>query len=140
MEGGAGTVGDYDFDSVMHYGECAFSMNPWCPLGGGQTITVLPPYEEWQGEIGQRDHFSTDDIAGMRFIYGQGEVVFVDHRYTDADQNGSLARPYQSFSSGAAAVPGGGTVWTRGGIYSVLGTYSRPMTVRPYSGNVALGE
>ena len=140
MEGGAGTVGDYDFDSVMHYGECAFSTNPFCPLGGGQTITVLPPNEEWQGQIGQRDHFSTDDIAGMRLLYGEGEVVFVDHNYAEGDQAGTLARPYQNIADGVDAVPGGGTVWIRSGGYSALGTYSRPMTLRGYSGSVALGD
>ena len=140
MEGGAGTVGDYDFDSVMHYGECAFSTNPWCPLGGGQTITVLPPNEEWQGQIGQRDHFSANDIAGMRLLYGEGEVVFVDHTYTAEDQAGTLARPYQHFTDGAAAVPSGGTVWIRGGSHSATGTYSRVMKLRAYSGTVSLGE
>lgn len=140
LEDESGTVGPYDFDSLMHYGECAFSTNPVCPLGGGQTITVLPPNEDWQGRIGQTDHFSDRDIEGMRFVYGESEVVFVNHNYTGGGAAGTLARPFPEFPDGADAVPSGGTVWIRGGSYSAIGTYSRRMTLRSYASNVVLGD
>lgn len=63
----ADTVGTYDFDSVMHYEQYGFSIN------GQPTITVLPPYQAWQDEIGQRTHLSTGDINGLRSRYGLGQ-------------------------------------------------------------------
>ncbi len=60
----AGTVGTYDFDSVMHYSQFAFSSN------GQPTITVLPPNEAWQSLIGQVDHLSDGDAATAAALYG----------------------------------------------------------------------
>jgi hypothetical protein len=57
-------VGGYDFDSVMHYGKDAFSIN------GQSTIVVLPPYTQWQNLIGQRTHLSEGDLFGLRSRYG----------------------------------------------------------------------
>ncbi|HZW07642.1 MAG TPA: M12 family metallopeptidase [Phycisphaerales bacterium] len=56
--------GAYDFDSVMHYGQNAFSVN------GQPTITVLPPNQAWQPLIGQLTHLSAGDIAGLVSRYG----------------------------------------------------------------------
>ncbi|HYC78308.1 MAG TPA: M12 family metallopeptidase, partial [Planctomycetota bacterium] len=58
------TVGAYDFDSIMHYGQFAFSNN------GLPTITVNPPNGAMQGTIGQRQHMSILDAGGVSFRYG----------------------------------------------------------------------
>ncbi len=63
-----GEFGPYDFASVMHYHECAFSVCVPCP-GGCETITVLPPNESWQHLIG-RPGLSEWDARGMGFLYG----------------------------------------------------------------------
>jgi len=65
--------GLYDFDSVMHYDGCAFSID--CAAGTScgcvrRTITVLPPNDSWQGQIGQHTHLSYDDHRGMGLRYG----------------------------------------------------------------------
>ena len=65
--------GNYDFDSVMHYDQCAFSTD--CPAGTScgcthPTITVLPPNQSWQGLIGQSNHLSYFDQRGMGLRYG----------------------------------------------------------------------
>ena len=67
--------GAYDFDSVMHYDKCAFSID--CPPGGGYcgctnyTITVLPPNTgQWQDSIGQRSHLSLLDQSAIAQRYG----------------------------------------------------------------------
>jgi len=60
--------GPYNFDSFMHYGQCAFN-NCSCPTSC-TSITVLPPNEALQSQIGQRDHMSTGDASVMSFLYG----------------------------------------------------------------------
>lgn len=52
-------VGPYDYMSVMHYPRDAFSKN------GRDTITPMNP----DAQIGQRDHLSAGDIAGIRAMY-----------------------------------------------------------------------
>ena len=74
-------IGEYDFDSLMHYDACAFSID--CPPGytcscSNNSIMVLPPNEAWQELIGQRDHVSVLDIQGLNSIYcDNGNVVHV---------------------------------------------------------------
>ena len=72
------TYGPYDFDSLMHYGQCAFSID--CPPGTScnctnVTMTALPPNEHWQDLMGQRDHLSTLDIQGMIARYGPAAIT-----------------------------------------------------------------
>jgi formylglycine-generating enzyme required for sulfatase activity len=69
---GMATFGDYDLDSIMHYDACGFSIDcaagATCPCSH-PSITVLPPNESLQDEIGQRDHLSELDMQGMRERY-----------------------------------------------------------------------
>jgi Astacin (Peptidase family M12A)/Galactose oxidase, central domain len=60
----AAMQGPYDFDSIMHYDQFAFSSN------GEPTITVLPPNEQWADLIGQLSHLSAGDIGGLVSRYG----------------------------------------------------------------------
>ncbi len=72
IEAGASIVGPYDFDSVMHYGQCFFSTCGNCQANPGacSTITVLPPNDVvWQNAIGQSDHFSAGDILTIQTMY-----------------------------------------------------------------------
>jgi hypothetical protein len=69
---GSTNYGPYDFDSVMHYNKCAFSTD--CPPGFScacthYAITVPPPNAQWQNLIGQHDHLSQLDGAGMAQRY-----------------------------------------------------------------------
>lgn len=79
---GAGTDGAYDFDSIMHYGQCAFS-NCSCS-SSCRTITILSPNQSWQNLIGQRSHLSTGDAATMQTIYGSPEPDGVSEMTTPA--------------------------------------------------------
>lgn len=68
--------GAYDFDSIMHYDKCAFSID--CPAGStcncsNLTISVLPPNQHWTDLIGQRNHLSDLDKSGMATRYGNTE-------------------------------------------------------------------
>ncbi|NOX58451.1 MAG: hypothetical protein GXP29_06280 [Planctomycetes bacterium] len=69
---GASIVGPYDFESVMHYGQCFFSSCANCSANPGacSTITVLPPNDVmWQNLIGQSTHFSAGDILTIQTMY-----------------------------------------------------------------------
>jgi len=58
--------GSYDFDSVMHYDQCAYAIN----CAAGKSITANPPYQGFQNTMGQLDHLSAADRAGMAMRYG----------------------------------------------------------------------
>jgi len=84
---GGPTFGNYDFQSIMHYSNCAFSdcENPWCSIGepatdmspeipatpGCYTVVVKPPYDAfWNGRIGNRSFLSDGDVGTLRSLYG----------------------------------------------------------------------
>lgn len=108
--------GAYDFDSVMHYGQCAFSTSTNCPTGGTQTITVLAPNQSWQTLIGQRTRLSELDRAMISFLYPQENWRFLDCTYNlgNGVSNGSIHRPYTTISDALANTPSGGTLWISG--------------------------
>lgn len=135
--------GPYDFDSVMHYDQCAFSVA--CPLGQTcacgitTTISVKPPNQAWQTLIGQRTHLSYLDKTTMSFLYSYPDWVFVDGAYSGF-QLGTFDLPYVTFATGYAATPNHGTLILQPGSYSALNTYTRPLTIRAPLGGVTLGQ
>ncbi|MFO0859751.1 MAG: M12 family metallopeptidase [Phycisphaerales bacterium] len=69
------TVGPYDFESVMHYSACSFSI--CCPAGSScgcdptcAPIQALPAYAGLQDVMGQRTRVSALDRAGLVWAYG----------------------------------------------------------------------
>src|SRR5262245_6882457 len=140
IEGDATGYGRYDFDSVMHYGQCFFSKNNNCPAisadfpDGGVTITVLPPNDaNWQNNIGQRNHLSTLDRASVSFLYPLPDWRFLNVSY-DGDRGspiGSFLRPYTSFAEAVTKTPEGGTLWLlRTQTIPAVGTYGKRITVK----------
>ena len=133
--------GPYDFDSVMHYGECAFSIcEQQCDNfpDSCRTIQVLPPNGGWQDLIGQRDHLSTMDALIMSFLYPEGDWRFADAAHV-GNGVGTFIDPYQEFDVGASGTPVNGTLWIQPGTYNAIqGTYSRAMTIRAPLGAVVL--
>ena len=137
----AGVYGPYDFDSVMHYDQCAFSID--CPPGStcnctNPTITVLPPNQAWQSLIGQSNHLSQMDTLTMSFLYPEDNWRFVDKSYTGLFQFGTFLYPFKEFTAGAIAVPTGGTLWIQPGTYSAVRVYDKRMTVKAPLGGVVL--
>jgi len=130
----ASHYGPYDFDSLMHYGQIAFSTN------GLDTITVLPPWDvQWQIAIGQRTHFSAWDQRIMSFLYPPSDWRFVDQTFCGSPESGTFLNPYKLFSAGETSVPDGGTVWLlRPGTYAATGSHAKPMTVQAPLGGVIL--
>jgi hypothetical protein len=131
---GASTYGNYDFDSVMHYGRADFSRN------GSDTITVLPPYNaQWQSAIGQTTHLSQADQNAMGCLYPRP-----DWRWLNTDpllvQQGTCFDPYNGFASAIDQTPAGGMLWIEPGNYPAIGTYNKAVTLKAPNGLVVLGQ
>lgn len=139
--------GPYDFDSVMHYDQCAFTKgndntsscnNPIKPSCQFPTITVKAPFAaQWQNKIGQRDHLSYFDGLTMSLLYPFGNARFVDVTNKNM-QDGSFLNPYQSLLTGVNATPARGTLWIEPGVYNNVSRLSRPMTLRAPLGDVRI--
>ncbi len=150
--GSGGEYGPYDFDSIMHYNQCEFSVCSACPNtppatcgNGGRSITVLPPNDvQWQNVIGQRGHLSTWDALVMSFLYPEDDWRFLDDQCGDrgwtcrflpfftCHQLGTFGCPYvDDFPDAVDQTPEGGTLWilSDGTSYSTGGTLSKPMTI-----------
>ncbi|HNX49531.1 MAG TPA: M12 family metallopeptidase [Thermoanaerobaculaceae bacterium] len=137
---GASHYGPYDFDSVMHYDQCGFSID--CAAGATCTctnvvMTVKPPNQSWQTLIGQRDHLSELDQLVMSFLYPPANWRWVDGNYGGTEL-GTFLAPYRQFTTGAANTPSGGTLWVQPNTYSAVGTFSSAVTIQAPQGNVLL--
>ena len=124
--------GAYDFDSVMHLGECAY-LKSELECGEAITIEVKPPWAEtFQDSIGQRDHLSYWDGKVMSYMYPEDDWVFVSRTRGGVRGFGSFESPYVDSHEGVDATPSGGTLLLDGGThaYSVPGDYlSEPMRI-----------
>lgn len=72
--------GPYDFASVMHYGDHAWSVcndpNSTIPCNGSSTtIDCTPTYASFQNVIGNRSNISTGDANGLITRYGSTNVT-----------------------------------------------------------------
>lgn len=134
---GADTYGPYDFDSFMHYGRTDFSCN------GLDTISVNEPWNaDWQGRIGNRDHFSYYDAINCRARY-----PFPNDRWLQRDRFGlpfgTFQDPFLSttLADAVAGVPSGGTLLVKfGNTYGGVGTHTKPVTIIAPIGDVRFGN
>jgi hypothetical protein len=114
LESGSDNYGPYDFDSVMHYGQCAFSVCGTCPginPANCITITVQPAFAaQWQTAIGQRTHLSYWDSQVMSFMYPPPNWRFQRPGGNDGSP-GSFLQPYATFTKGVQGTPAGGHLW-----------------------------
>jgi uncharacterized protein (TIGR03437 family) len=154
----ATAYGYYDFDSVMHYGQCSFSRNPNCPTtdmtfpDGGITVRVKPPYNAqlspdgvpWQdlvsgrSAIGQRIRLSELDRLTLSFLYPRPNWRFVDGTSRAGPANGTFLLPYMSLQVGINATPAGGVLWIQPGSYRAPSTIAKNITLRAPLGGVTL--
>jgi hypothetical protein len=150
IHGEADVYGPYDFNSVMHYGQCAWSTCANCQANPNncRTITVKPAWDpNWQNAIGQTTSLSKLDQLTMSFLYPESDWEFVNKSYSLAPPcsssmfvTGKFLDPHCEFTDGAWDVPASGTVIIQPGTYSAVGTYTKAMTLRAPLGGVILGQ
>lgn len=133
--------GPYDFDSVMHYSRCAFSVCSQCTAATVecQTIRARPGFESFEPLIGQRTRLSRLDTHGLRSLYPRPEWSFVDpaNSWTGTGQGWN---PWRAVSTALTSAQPEGIVFVMPGTYSAVGTWSRPMTLVAPVGGVTLRE
>jgi hypothetical protein len=119
--------GPYDFDSVMHYGACFFSIMPMlCANSGGTisaTISLRPPYA---GTVfGTQSRLTTMDRAIVAQLYPFSNWRFVDVNAAPGGTGYTFFFPYRSFYDGNGNVPAGGTVVIQPGTYDGAAIYTK---------------
>jgi hypothetical protein len=139
----ANHYGPYDFDSVMHYGACAFSSCGTCNNATSNcwSIVVRPPYDtQWQTAIGQRDHFSLWDQRIMSYLYPESDWRFANCLVAGPG-SGSFLDPFREFAAVEASVPDRGQVFLlRPGTYAAGGLHSKGMLIRAPLGGALLKD
>jgi hypothetical protein len=133
VPGDPSIFGTYDFDSVMHYDQCAFSID--CPAGAtcnctNTVITVLAPNQSWQTLIGQRTHLSELDKATVSYLYPPANWTFYDCTYNNIQQNGTFLRPFSMGTTAINNTPLGGTLVVLKDCSFPNGTYNRNITIK----------
>ena len=134
-------IGPYDFLSLMHYGQCAFSNcdDCWNNKETCRTISMKPGWESMQELIGLGERISDLDAITMWMMYPPSNTIFVDTNNTGI-QAGTLYWPFKTFNAGYASVPNLGTIVVQPGSYNETGVYTKAITVMAPLGGVTLGE
>lgn len=108
----ADTYGNYDFESIMHYPQCAWSrcgdLACLSSTDDCRTIEVLPPYAEtFQSTIGQTSYLSALDLAGMAGRYGPVPAGAIRAHGWNAYGQCNLRVPNSGFTKVAAGADHG---------------------------------
>ena len=125
----------YDFGSVMHYGQCDFTICPFC-TPGCETILTQPAYSAFQTTMGQRVAMSPLDVHGLMSLYPQSWWRFV--AWNPVPGSGTGLDPWQELSSALTSAPSGARVFVMPGTYSGPALGTTAMTIEaPIGGVVA---
>lgn len=139
----AGYYGYYDFLSVMHYRANAFYNPNLEDCTEPYSITVLPPYQEYQDLIGQRDSLTYLDKITMSFAYPDYWWRFVVWDPTVYGGGiGTFIMPFMSnniYFVVSVFLIQDEVLWIQPGSYFGNGVYNKAVTLRAPLGNVSIG-
>ncbi len=131
--------GPYDYESLMHYEQCAFSTCNNCPVDPQTCRTITTLDAGMQSVIGQRDRISEWDGRIMSYLYPPSNWRFVDTTYTGLFENGRFVEPWKTVTRGLDETPAGGTlVVMQPTTYEDRSVYSSPLIIRAPLGGVVL--
>lgn len=146
----AGEWGYYDFTSIMHYGQCDFSIcfcgsgSACCcdSTGQGRTIIVKPAYSQYQSLLGNRDSVSYLDSLSMMFAYPpEPWWKFLSKDADGLFPDGSFDDPYSTFGDAEAGTTPGGVLWIIApGVYHAQGLRKKPIILKAPLGGVVLSN
>lgn len=134
---GGGEYGPYDFQSIMHYSQWAFSVCSGTP--GCETIVCKPAFQAFQNQIGTFNNLSFWDARVMSFLYPEDNWRFLDAS-AGTGLIGTFFFPYKTASQAKSGTPVGGLLWIQPGTYSAVGVWDKAMTLRAPLGGVTLGN
>lgn len=86
--------------------------------------------------------FDITDASGtdQHFVFPFGFWAFVDSQSPSEVETGTDWQPFKSLNAAANAVPRFGTVFLYPGSHRAVGTYNKPLTIRPLFGAATLGN
>ena len=112
----------YDYDSIMHYSACSFSVCSKCKSSNPDCRSITTDDPDVQSEIGQRDHLSDGDLRDVRYVYGSRGSRYVA---PGGEGEGTLSAPFGDIHEALDAIPEGGAVLLESGIYAQETTFSK---------------
>lgn len=132
-----------DYDSVMSYGRCTFSICDDCGdnLATCRVLQINDPdaLAEFDTAMGQRSYLTTNDARVMSFIYPQPNWRFVEAGYGVSSENGRFHNPYLTASKALTNVPNNTVLWVQPGSYQTgIGVISKPLVLRGPLGHVVI--
>ena len=132
-----------DYDSVMSYGRCIFSVCESCSsdLDNCRVIEINDPNDAalFDSTMGQRSYLTEIDELVMSFLYPLPGWRFVELNYAGSDNSGTFHRPYQTMQLAVDNAPNNATLLIQPATYDPpAGAISKRLLLRSARGSVLI--
>lgn len=121
----------YDYTSIMHYSQCAYSICSKCSEKPEECRTIETLDPAFQNVIGNKSKLGDWDGVEMQLVYGPSAVWYCDAGYGNVG-SGTIADPYKHSPSAYSSIPAGHTLILHGGHNYIFNgnVLDRPMVIR----------